>query len=103
MALPSSSPADGPVQLEISWITVTGDKSPLVTSLDAPPKQLKLSESTPTVTPAPFTPRFARAVSERIATSPWLAPAPPRVTATTDRANLRLVKRAAAGIADTGS
>src|SRR5262245_34835125 len=48
IARPSSV---APVQPEISWITVTGDKSLLTTSAAAPPRQLKLSESAPTLTP----------------------------------------------------
>src|SRR5262249_12828253 len=66
IARPSSGPVT-PMQLEISWMTVTGDRSPLATSAAAPPKQLKLFESTPTLTPAPLTPNLERATLERIA------------------------------------
>ena len=42
----------------------------------AAPRQLKLSERTPTVTPVPLTPKALRAISARIAASPWLVTAP---------------------------
>ena len=47
----------------------------------APDRQLKLSERAPTVTPVPSTPKALRAMSARIATSPWLVTLPTRVMA----------------------
>ena len=67
IARPSSVPEPHPGS---SRRTVTGDKSPVATSVAAPPRQLKLSDNTPTVTPAPVTPTVARAMSARMARSP---------------------------------
>ena len=55
------------VQIAISWITFTDGRSPLLMSAAAPPRQLKLSESAPTLIPLPSTANVLRAISERIA------------------------------------
>jgi hypothetical protein len=100
MARPSSL---APVQLEISWMTLTGDRSPFAISAAPPPRQLKLFDSTPTITPVPVRPNVERAKSARIAKSPWLVTIPASVMAQADCANLRLGSAAAAMRLETGN
>ncbi|MDQ3775662.1 MAG: hypothetical protein M3461_15590 [Pseudomonadota bacterium] len=56
----ASSMASGP-QGGSSSTTIPAGRSPLATPAAAPPRQLKLSERAPTVTPVPSTPKVLRA------------------------------------------
>ena len=100
MARPSSVPE---AQVGLSCRTVTGDRSLLATSAAAPPLQLKLSDSTPTLTPVPSTPNVARAMSARMARSPWLVTNPTFVTAYAGLANSSDARVSMVGMAGIGS
>ena len=81
-----------------------GGRSRVATSLWTPPNvQPKLSDSTPTITPVPSTPRVVRATSARIDLSPWLFTKPAFVIMYAGRANCSVVIVSSAGIASIGS